>query len=156
MIGDVDVEIRDEDGNVVNIDPNKGDVQFVKPVDEETQQRLMALMEPFTEKYLVFRSGATDSGLALANLKPYIIPGSDIDKRAQNALDGLSWAHTNSFKLTDYKFNGVLPLMNGCYVCSVTATTDTYTYGKGEVTDIMELNVIVYDDGETTLAFQVN
>ena len=46
--------------------------------------------------------------------------------------------------------------MNGCYVCSVTATTDTYTYGKGEVTDIMELNVIVYDDGETTLAFQVN
>ena len=156
VIGDVDVEIRDEDGNVVNIDPNKGDVQFVKPVDEETQQRLMALMEPFTEKYLVFRSGATDSGLALANLKPYIIPGSDIDKRAQNALDGLSWAHTNSFKLTDYKFNGVLPLMNGCYVCSVTATTDTYTYGKGEVTDIMELNVIVYDDGETTLAFQVN
>ena len=156
VIGDVNVEIRDEDGNVVNIDPNKGDVQFVKPVDEETQQRLMALMEPFTEKYLVFRSGATDSGLALANLKPYIIPGSDIDKRAQNALDGLSWAHTNSFKLTDYKFNGVLPLMNGCYVCSVTATTDTYTYGKGEVTDIMELNVIVYDDGETTLAFQVN
>ena len=71
-------------------------------------------------------------------------------------MDGLSWAHTNSFKLTDYKFNGVLPLMNGCYVCSVTATTDTYTYGKGEVTDIMELNVIVYDDGYTTLAFQVN
>ena len=156
VIGDVNVEIRDEDGNVVTIDPNKGDVQFIKPVDEETQQRLMALMEPFTEKYLVFRSGATDSGLALANLKPYIIPGSDIDKRAQNALDGLSWAHTNSFKLTDYKFNGILPLMNGCYVCSVTATTDTYTYGKGEVTDIMELNVIVYDDGETTLAFQVN
>mgnify|MGYP002521976041 CR=1 FL=1 len=155
VIGEVQVDICDEDGNHVTIDPNKGDVQFIKPVDKETLARLMALMEPFTEKYLVFRSGATDRDRALANLKPYIIPGSDIDKCAQNALDALSWAHSNSFKLTDYKFNGVLPLMNGYYVCSVTATTDTYTYGKGEVTDIMELRVIVYDDGETTLAFQV-
>ena len=53
-------------------------------------------------------------------------------------------------------FNGVLPLANNCYVCGVTATTDTYTYGKGEVTDIIPLSVIVYDDGSTTLAFKVN
>ena len=52
--------------------------------------------------------------------------------------------------------HGILPLANSCYVCSVTATTDTYTYGKGEVTDILELSVICYDDGQTTLAFQVN
>jgi len=155
-IGNVQPQIRDEDGNEVQIDPTQGDIQFVKPVDGETQARLMNLMQPFTEKYLIFRSGATDSMTALNNLKPYIIPGSDIDKRAQNALDGLSWAHTSSFKMTDYKFNGILPLANGVYVCSVTATTETYTYGKGEVTDIMELSVICYDDGQTTLAFQVN
>ena len=155
-IGAVQPQIRDEDGNEVQIDPTRGDIQFIKPVDEETQARLMNLMQPFTEKYLIFRSGATDSMTALNNLKPYIIPGSDIDKRAQNALDGLSWAHTSSFKMSDYKFNGILPLANGVYVCNVTATTDTYTYGKGEVTDILELSVICYDDGHTTLAFQVN
>ncbi len=155
-IGAVQPQIRDEDGNEVQIDPTRGDIQFIKPVDEETQARLMNLMQPFTEKYLIFRSGATDSMSALNNLKPYIIPGSDIDKRAQNALDGLSWAHTSSFKMSDYKFNGILPLANGVYVCNVTATTDTYTYGKGEVTDILELSVICYDDGDTTLAFQVN
>ena len=155
-IGAVQPQIRDEDGNEVQIDPTRGDIQCIKPVDEETQARLMNLMQPFTEKYLIFRSGATDSMTALNNLKPYIIPGSDIDKRAQNALDGLSWAHTSSFKMSDYKFNGILPLANGVYVCNVTATTDTYTYGKGEVTDILELSVICYDDGNTTLAFQVN
>ena len=155
-IGAVQPQIRDEDGNEVQIDPTRGDIQFIKPVDEETQARLMNLMQAFTEKYLIFRSGATDSMTALNNLKPYIIPGSDIDKRAQNALDGLSWAHTSSFKMSDYKFNGILPLANGVYVCNVTATTDTYTYGKGEVTDILELSVICYDDGDTTLAFQVN
>ena len=155
-IGAVQPQIRDEDGNEVQIDPTRGDIQFIKPVDEETQARLMNLMQPFTEKYLIFRSGATDSMTALNNLKPYIIPGSDIDKRAQDALDGLSWAHTSSFKMSDYKFNGILPLANGVYVCNVTATTDTYTYGKGEVTDILELSVICYDDGSTTLAFQVN
>ena len=116
----------------------------------------MDLMRPFTERYLLFRSGATDSMTALNNLKPYIIPGSDIDKRAQNALDGLSWAHTSSFKLSDYRFNGILPLANSCYVCSVTATTDTYTYGKGEVTDVLDLSVIVCDFGGAILAYQVN
>ena len=156
VIGDVEAEIRDEDGNPFTIDPNKGDIQFIKPVDEETQQRLVNLLQPFTEKYLLFRSGATDGLTALNNLKPYIVPGSDIEKRAQDALDGLSWAHTSSFKLTDFEFNGVLPLANNCYVCGVTATTDTYTYGKGEVTDIIPLSVIVYDDGSTTLAFKVN
>ena len=155
-IGDVQIQVLDEDGNPFTIDPDKGDVQFIKPVDEETQQRLMDLMRPFTERYLLFRSGATDSMTALNNLKPYIIPGSDIDKRAQNALDGLSWAHTSSFKLSDYRFNGILPLANSCYVCSVTATTDTYTYGKGEVTDVLDLSVIVCDFGGAILAYQVN
>ena len=107
--------------------------------------------------YSLFARGVwKDGGAALSKLKPYIIPGSDIDKRAQDALDGLSWAHTSSFKLTDFQFNGVLPLANNCYVCYVTATTDTYTYGKGEVTDVIDLSVIVYDDGATTLAFKVN
>ena len=128
----------------------------IKPVDEGTRERLMALMEPFTEKYLIFRSGATDSLTALNNLKPYIVPGSDIDKRAQNALDGLSWAHASSFKMVDYEFRGILPLANNYYVCNVTATTQTYTYGKGEVTDVMDLSVICYDNGDMTLAFQVN
>lgn len=156
IIGEVPTEIRDEDDNIVNIDPTKGDIQFIKPVDDEIQQRIVNLMRPFTEKYLLFRSGTTDSVSALNNLKPYIIPGSDIEKRAQDALDGLSWAHTISYKLTDFEVNGILPLANNCYVCNVTATTDTYTYGKGEVTDIIPLSVIVYDDGATTLAFKVN
>ena len=156
VIGDVQAEIRDEDGNVVTVDPNRGDVQFIKPVDEETQQRLADFMQAFADKYLAFRSGAGDSGLALAALKPFLIPDSDVARRAEAAMDGMGWAHTSQYKMTDYRFNGVLPLMNGIYVCSATATTDTYTYGKGEVTDIIELNVIVYDDGETTLAFQVN
>ena len=155
-IGEVQAQIFDEDGNPVTIDETRGDVQFIKPVYEGTRERLMALMEPFTEKYLIFRSGATDSLTALNNLKPYIVPGSDIDKRAQNALDGLSWAHASSFKMVDYEFRGILPLANNCYVCNVTATTQTYTYGKGEVTDVMDLSVICYDNGDMTLAFQVN
>lgn len=155
-IGALTPEVRDEDGNIVEVDPKKGDYQFIRPVDPDTRQRLMELMEPFTERYLIFRSGATDSLTALNNLKPYIIPGSDIENRARAALDGLSWAHTSSVKITDYTFNTVLPLVNGFYVCFVTATADTYTYGKGESSDVIELSVIVYDDGYQPLALIVS
>ena len=155
-IGLVEPEIRDEDGNVVVVDAARGDIQFVRPVDEETLQRLEAFMLPFTDKYLAFRSGAGDSGTALAALKQYIIPNSDIYRRAEDAMDGMSWAHTASYKMTDFRFNGALPLMNGVYICDVTATTDTYTYGKGEVEDVINLSVIVCDFGEAILAYQVN
>ena len=155
-IGTLTPEVRDEEGNIVEVDPAKGDYQFLKPIDPEIRGRLMELMEPFTERYLIFRSGATDSLTALNNLRPYIIPGSDIDNRAQAALDGLSWAHTSSVKITDYTFNTVLPLVNGFYVCYVTAVADTFTAGKGETTDVIDLSVIVYDDGYQPLAFMVN
>lgn len=155
-IGVVRPEIRDEDGNLVTIDKNRGDIQFVKPVDEETLQRLEAFMLPFTDKYLAFRSGAGDSGLALNALKEYIIPNSDIDRRTKDAMDGMSWAHTSSYKMTDFRFNSALPLVNGVYICDVTATTDTYTYGKGEVTDVLDLSVIVCDFGGAIYAYQVN
>ena len=155
-IGAVTTEIRDEAGNPVQIDENAGDYQFITPPDPATRERLMALMEPFTRNYLIFRSGAGDSMTALNNLKPYIVPGSDIDKRAQAALDGLGWAHTSSVQITDYSFQYALPLINGLYDCHVNAVADTYTYGKGEVTDSIDLSVIVYDDGYQALAIVVN
>lgn len=156
VIGDVQVRILDEEGNPVEIDPDMSDYQFVTPADEETLLRLYNMLQAFTEKYLIFRSGATDSVTALNDLRPYIVPGSDIEKRAQAALDGLSWAHTSSVRVSDFSLNGVLPLVPNFYVCEVSATADTYTYGKGEVTDYISLTVLVYDDGATTLAFMVS
>lgn len=155
-IGAVTMEVRDEEGNVVQIDEDAGDYQFIRFPDQDTRDRLIGLMEPFTRYYLIFRSGAGDSMTALNNLKPYIVPGSDIENRAKAALDGLSWAHTSSVQISDFNFLYALPLVNGLYDCHVTAVADTYTYGKGEVTDNIELSVLVYDDGETTLALVVN
>ncbi len=155
-VGVVEPEIRDEEGNVVVIDKDLGDLQFIKPVDPETRQRMEEFMAVFTDKYLAFRSGAGDSGLALNALKQYIIPNSDIDRRAKDAMDGMSWAHTASYKMTDFRFNGALPLINGTYICDVTARVNTYTYGKGEEEQDINLSVIVCDYGGTFYAYQVN
>ena len=158
VIGEVESVIVDDQGNTVTLDESLGDYQFIRPVDPETRARLEEMMEQFTEKYLRFRSGVlgANSIAALNDLKPYLTPSSDIEVRGRDALDGLSWAKTTSFRMTDFKFNGALPLVNGLYVCSVTATTDTYVTGKGEVNDVIELQVIVYDDGETPLAYRVD
>ncbi len=155
-IGVVEPEIRDEEGNIVVIDKNLGDLQFIKPVDPETRQRLSDFMVLFTDNYLAFRSGAGDDGVALANLKQYVIPHSDIDRRAEDAMDGRNWAHTSSYKMTDFQFNGALPLLNGIYICDVTAETLTFVAGKGEVKDEINLSVIVCDFGGAILAYQVN
>ena len=53
----------------------------------------------------------------------------------------------------EFTTNVVAPTVTTLSPINVNQTTAT---GKGEVTDIMELSVIVYDDGYTTLAFKVN
>ncbi len=158
MIGQIEPVIVDEAGNTVTLDESLGDYQFLRPIDEGVMERLRALMKPFTEKYLYFRSGILkeNSLNALNALLPYLTPGSDIESRGRDALDGLGWAKTSTFSITDYRFNGVLPLVNNLYICSVTATTDTYTYGKGNVTDVIDLQVICYDNGEQALAYRVD
>ncbi len=151
-IGEIKPVVLDAYGNEVEIDPNAGDIQFIAPVEGEELQRFMDFMAAFTERYLVYTSGVKDNGLHLNELKPYLLPGADLEKRMKDAMDGLSWAHTVSISIEDYQFNNVLILTDGYSVCDVSATAKTFTYGKGEEYRTTNLKVIVFDNGNKILA----
>lgn len=148
VIGEVDMQIRDADGNEVVIDEAQGDSQFVEPTPEDFYNRCVEFAVPFTKAYLTYISGVPDSGVHLAELRPYLMKGQDLEKRMQDALDGLSWAHTSSIHVDSVDINDVLVLVDGYSVVDITAVAGTYYYGKGELSDTNNIKLMVYDDGQ--------
>ena len=146
VIGNIEPVIQNENGEVVVIDSEKDDSQFIESCGSEQLTRLDAFCSDFTYEYLKYISGI-NKGAGYGNLAPYLQSGSDLDQRMQQNQDGLGWAHTTSFKLDSYSLNGAINLGEGYCVCSIVADTTTYTTGQGEVKNTSELNVLVYDNG---------
>ena len=101
IIGHIDPVIYDESGAEYTVEPYNDDSQYIKPCDDATLSRLDAFCNKFVEAYSKYTSGVLGkySNGGYAALQEYVQAGSDLDKRLFEALDGLSWAHTNSYSL---------------------------------------------------------
>lgn len=149
VIGEPEILIRDANGQPVEIDPEQGDIQFVPPMDEDSYNACADFAREFMVRYLRYVAGV--SGMEqtrLAELRQYLLPGSDIEKRMLDALDGLSWGHTVSITVDDVRVNSVLELTEGYTVVDVEGDTTTFAYGKGEEQRTISLRVMLYYDGE--------
>lgn len=149
IIGHIDPVIYDESGAEYTVDPDKDDSQYIKSCDEATLSRLDAFCNKFVEAYSKYTSGILGqySSGGYAALQEYVQSGSDLDKRLYEALDGLNWAHTNSYSLDSYVLNGAIDLGEGYYVCDVTTETTSVTSGNGEQHDENNLKILVLDSG---------
>lgn len=152
-IGEAKVEIRNAAGEPVTIDPNKGDIQFTEPVSAEVFQEYNDFCVPFMTAYLRYTAGVGGTEqVRLQELKQYLLPGADMESRMIDALDGLSWGHTDSVSVDSVTLNSVLPLTDGFTACDITGVTTTVAHGRGEETKTISMVVLVYDDGSQLLA----
>ena len=145
VIGSVNPVIRDADGEIFIVDPNLDDSQFIKPCTEEELARLAEFTAGFAVNYLKYISGVTDPTYGYQRLSAYLMPGSDLDNRMKDAMDGLSWAHTSSITVDSSQLNGALALGEGFYLCDISATATTFAMGHGEVETVNNMRVIVLD-----------
>ncbi len=99
-MGDQTVVIYDENGNVVQIDENVSDAQFMKQLDDATREGLTNFIDGFANMFLQMRSNTIEPMYAYQQLLPYIKQGTEMDNRLQQSMID-TWSH-NSY----YQFNG--------------------------------------------------
>ena len=99
-MGDAEVVVYDENGNVFNIDENKGDSQFMQKLDDATRDGLAGFINDFANNFLQMRSNTIEPMYAYSMLLPYIKQGSEFDNRLKQSMID-TWSH-NSY----YQFNG--------------------------------------------------
>ena len=99
-MGDSEVVVFDENGNVFYIDENAGDAQFMKQLDDATRIGLTDFINNFANYFLLMRSNTIEPMAAYQQLLPYIKTGTEIDNRLKQSMID-TWSH-NSY----YQFNG--------------------------------------------------
>ena len=99
-MGDSDVVVFDENGNVFQIDENASDAQFMKQLDEGTRYGLTDFINNFANYFLQMRSNTIEPMYAYQQLLPYIKTGTEMDNRLKQSMID-TWSH-NSY----YQFNG--------------------------------------------------
>jgi hypothetical protein len=155
VIGSINPEIRDENGEAFIIDPKRDDSQFIKAVAPEKMERLAGFTAAFVDRYLKFTSGAIDPQHGYQRLLPYMLKGSDLEGRMFDAMDGLSWAHTSSITIDSTQLNGALDLGEGFYILDISAVATTYEKGKGEVENVSNMRVIVRERNDDIRAISL-
>ena len=99
-MGDSEVVVFDENGNVFQIDENASDAQFMKQLDEGTTYGLTDFINNFANYFLQMRSNTIEPMYAYQQLLPYIKTGTEMDNRLKQSMID-TWSH-NSY----YQFNG--------------------------------------------------
>ena len=144
VIGIVEPVITDPSGNVVTIDPDKDDSQFLIPCSSAETTELEGFVDRFAERYESFKSGAVDPTYGLQRLAGYTQPNSDLYNRFELMVDGLLWSHVTNFQLQSVTVNSVISFGGGNYLCDYTVriTSDSPT---GHHDDTLNYRIIVKD-----------
>lgn len=148
-IGVLEPVIKDADGNVVVIDETQDDSQFIVPCSEDMLERLSNFSVAYIDRYLRFTSGVSDPMTAYKQLSGYVVAGTEFDTYLKDMMDGLSYGHTQSYRLDSAVLNGALDLGDGYYMCDVTANYTVFYPGRGEESGVSNLRIICVDnDGD--------
>ncbi len=149
IIGNMEPEIFDEEGNVFVIDSEQDDSQFIKSCSDSEMDRLRSFSENFLKNYVSYTSGAYKNEVeyGYGRLRPYIKTGSDIDTRMIAAQDGIYYAHSPA-TMTSAWLTNAIRLADGVYICDVGYAANSQTpRGYEEVSVEMKL-IIENNNGD--------
>ena len=150
LYGVQEAVVYDENGKLFIHDDAKNDIQYIRQPEGEEWARLEAFAIAFSDKYKHFSAGTGDPYTAIAELKPYLIEGSDLESRLWMAMDGYGWAHTVSYEFNGAVLNSAIAVGNNLYILDVTVETTVVYPNKGDNGTLHEfggLTIIAQDDG---------
>lgn len=145
-VGHFDITVTDSNGN--SYDYKKVDESmFLGKADEETSLAIQNFMYAFLPQYIQCLSNSNHNAYAnYQALVPYMLPGSNLDTRVYNAIEGQAWANSNGDIIIDIQFNDCVAVGDGKYISDVTYVLETYGLA-GAVQTEQHARVLIIDVG---------
>ena len=155
VFGMVKPVVYDERGDEFIIDESKGDMQYISYCNEAMMLRLKDFAYTFSDRYFNYITGLVDPTYGYQRLATIMKAGSDLDMRMNAALDGLSWAHTQSLVIESVVLNSGINMGDGYYLADVSAETVTLEPGKGEVRATQNFKLVIQDSANELRALML-
>ena len=146
-IGELRIEARDADGNEVQLREDPAAYTLSDRCTAEQRARMEDFTRRFLPLYIAFMSNTNHNAYDnYARVKPYLLPGSDLESRFYNAIVGQTWSHSKGDFLHDVVVNGVYEISAGRYLVDVDYQVDT-TGNAGTVANEAGMLIVAEDQG---------
>ena len=147
-IGELKIEARDADGNEAQLRDDPAGYTLTDRCTPDVRTRMEDYTRRFLPLYITFMSNTNHNAYDnYAKVKPYLLPGSDLESRFYNAIVGQTWSHSKGDLLHDVVVNGVFEISEGKYLIDVDYKVDT-TGNAGTVANDAGMLIVAVDQGK--------
>lgn len=147
-IGDMEFTVKDWSGNVTEVPEDIGALPISDRCTPEERERMEDFARRFLPLYIAFMSNSNHNAYDnYARVKPYLLPGSDLERRFYGAIEGQTWSHSYGDVLHDVVCNGVIDLGDGTFLIDMDYMVDT-TGNAGTVTSSAGVYIVAVDHGK--------
>lgn len=146
-----EMTVYDPNGNVVVMDENFDVNSIIALTDQDQIEKLDSFLEVFISRYVQFSGSANgDPRGNYRLLMAYVVPGSKLQQRMDQVLDGMQYAQSRGDKVADIYVNHYIALPEDRYMLDVTYKVDT-SGRQGVVQTTTNVKMIVVSSGENLL-----
>ena len=144
-IGTLDLAVYDEEGNPTEAQDDPSGYTLSDRCTADERARFEDFTKRFLPLYIAFMSNTNHNAYDnYIRVRPYLLPGSDLESRFYNAIAGQAWSHSQGDYLHDVVVHGVFKLENGSFLIDVDYKVDTT--GSGITTENDAGMLIVAED----------
>ena len=120
------IEAKDSEGTPFTYDETFDKYQLIHNCSADEIGQLDAFLEKFLRVYVIFAGCANDAPTAnYDNVMKYVVPGSNLQSRMQQAIEGMQFAQSLGDSVAGIDVNHYVRLTDGVYLCDVTYKVDT-------------------------------
>lgn len=151
ILGQPELTVTDAAGAPVTIDETTDLERFLQNCTEAQLDMVAEFAEDYVTAYMNFTSVADGQGYMQRNLnalKAYMVPGSKLATRMDEAVVGLIWVTDRRAELNSIDIHRTLRLEEGRYLCDLTYVVDTRDYsGKVQTSANIKLILVETENG---------
>ncbi len=155
VVGEAPLTLYDREGREVPRDAERSEFELLANCGGEERERIAALLDGFLQRYIDCLSNASRNVQGNYNaLKPYIVSGSDVDRRVRDNMEGQAWAHSGGDTVTARDDLLMMDLGGGYYLAVLDYTLDTVG-NRGHVESVNRVMVLMSDTADGLKATEI-
>lgn len=126
ILGDTVLHAVDAEGKLVIIEEEADLDPYLNNCSEADHKELDAFSRKFIDRYVGYLTSRKDNRwYNYEQLTPYLVEGSDLERRISNAFAGLEFGQSQSDTIVAFTCNYIIDLGDGKYYCDVTYEVDS-------------------------------
>lgn len=128
-VGSAPFTVYNNRGEMVTRDESWGEDLFLDNCTEEQKAAVTAYVGDFLPRYIQCLSNSNHSAYEnYTAIQPYVLSGSDLDRRLYEAISGLQYAHSKGDTIESVRYERIIELGGGQFLTELTYELDMVGY----------------------------